>query len=338
MVFMHKVWIALWAAIFVCILGLAGLYSYSMKKVKNGLSYFHSQIIRNEGNVESLEIQYGDIDFQLPFGLMTENLSIDIQTSGADQHVRISSESVSSQLKGFPSGAMKMEARNISLRSGQESKPLLSNQFKIRDIEVHFIDYEVYVSILNPDQSMRRACKHLAELLDRGDTTSRLKMQGIIHFQFGKGLILPQRFFTQVNGNLTRIVLNRDDLNFVAPKFADRLSEGDLDLVANHPLKAPRLLEIRKDTEEKSRELRWALKSFPEDVYRHVLWSYLLTKEYGSEFAQVVTNSHELGSYNTEEEIAKDRQNNLVGIAYAVSNVPEGKLLEKIKSDPRIHF
>lgn len=319
-------------------IGIAGLHSYSMKKAKNGLSYFHNQIFPNEGNVESLDIQYGDIDLQLPFGLLIENLLVDIQTTGTDHHVRIGADAVTSQLKGFPSGAMKVAAKNISLRSGKKSSLLLSSQHRIRDIQVQFMDYEVYVSILKPNQSMRRVYRHLAELLHKGVTAGSLNMQGVIHFQFEKDFVLPQRFFTQVNGNLTRFVLNRDDLDFVAPKFADRLSEGDLDLVAKYPLKAPRLLEIRKETEEKSRELRWALKSFPEDVYRHVLWSYLLTKEYGAEFAQFVTNSHELGSFNTGEEMAKDRQNNRVGIAYAVSNLPEGKILEKIKSDPRIHF
>ena len=232
---------------------------------------------------------------------------------------------------------MSVLARNITLVSGNQDKPLLSNQYRIRNIELSFVEYESYVSILNPDQSMRRVYNHLSEVLARGDTTGRLRMEGTVYFDF-KGTLIPQRFSTRKNGDFTRIVLNRKDLDRVAPKFASRLSEGDLDLVAEHPLKAPRLLEIREETEEKSRELRWAQKNFPEDVYRHVLWSYLLTKEYGAEFAQIVTNAHELGSYNSEEEMAKDRQNNRVGISYAMNNVPEARILEKVRTDPRIQF
>ena len=52
----------------------------------------------------------------------------------------------------------------------------------------------------------------------------------------------------------------------------------------------------------------------------------------------MVTNAHEEGSYNTEDETAKDRQNNRIGIAYAESDVPEGKLLSRIKSDPRVQY
>jgi hypothetical protein len=334
----HRLLLFLAITLGVIFVAATGLYFYSMAKLKNGLTYFHSQIVRNEGNVESLDIGYEGLGIQLPFGVKTKNLNLDITTTGSDQHVRISAEFIGGQLKGLPSGAMKVLARNIEMVSTRPDKPLLSNQYKIRNIEVQFLEYETYVSVLNPDQSMRRVYKHLAQLIDRGDTPSRLNMQGTVFFDFGKQGVIPQRFHTQTDGSLTRIILNRQDLDAVAPKFASRLSVGDLDLVANHPLKAPRLLEIRQQTEEKAREMRWAHKNFPEDVYRHVLWSYLLTKEYGADFAQSVTNAHEVGSYNSEEEIAKDRQNNRVGIAYAESRVPEGKLLEKIRSDPRIHY
>ena len=286
------------------IVGTIGMYFYSMAKVKNGLTFFHSQIVQGKGNVESLDVSYEDFGIQLPFGLHTTNLQLDIVTSGTDQQVQIKAGWVNSQLKGVPSGAFKVLARDVSLKSGNEDKPLLSNQYKIRNIEISFVEYETYVSIFNPDQSMRRIYQNLSEILDRGDTHGRLRMEGTVYFDFGDDKVFPQRFTTRKTRSLTRIVLNREDLNAVAPQFASRLSDGDLDLVADHPLKAPRLLQIWRETEEKSLELRWAHKNFPEDVYRHVLWSYLLTKEYGSEFAQMVTNAHEMGSYNSEEEIA----------------------------------
>ena len=326
------------AALFVCsVVGTIGLYFYSMGKIKNGLTYFHGRIVQGEGYVDSLDVSYEDIGIKLPFGIDATKFQVDIVTTGTDQEVQILVGTINCQLKGVPSGSMTVLARNINMISGNKDKPLLSNQYRIRNIELSFVEYQTYVSIFNPDQSMRRVYNHLAEMLDRGDTSGRVNLQGIVYFDF-EGTIVPQRFTTRQQGDFTRIVLNRKDLNLVAPKFASRLSEGDLDLVAQHPLKAPRLLEIRQETEEKSRELRWAQKNFPEDVYRHVLWSYLLTKEYGAEFAQIVTNAHELGSYNSEEEMAKDRQNNRVGISYAMSRVPEAKILEKVRSDPRIQF
>jgi hypothetical protein len=334
----HTILLTTAVAFLFVILATVGLYFYSMKKLKNGLTYFHSQIVQNEGRVESLNVDYGDLDIQLPFGLQSSDLKMRITTAGTNQEVAITFESIGAQLKGVPAVPLIITARNLTLASANPDKPLLSNQYKIRNIDVRFIEYETYVSIFNPNQSMRRIYGHLAELLDGGDTSGRLKMQGTVFFDFGQDQVFEQKFHTQQNGNLYRVVLDIKDLNLVAPKFASRLSTGDLNLVANHPLKAPRLLEIRRETEEKSRELRWAVKDFPEDVYRHVLWSYLLTKEYGPKFAQLVTNSHEEGSFNTEEEIAKDRQNNTVGIQYAVNEVPESSLLERMRNDPRIQF
>jgi hypothetical protein len=63
-----------------------------------------------------------------------------------------------------------------------------------------------------------------------------------------------------------------------------------------------------------------------------------LTTEYGSQFAQIVTNSHEEGSFNSVEEMARDRQNNLVGVSYAENKIPESKIAERIRNDPRIQF
>ena len=323
----------------VCLtLATAVLYYYSMAKLKNGLSYFHNQIVRSEGKVDSLDVDYGKLSIQFPFGLKSTAFKLDMVTAGSDQHVLITSNLVDAQLKGIPAGSLVMSAKHVNLASGNEEKPLLSNQYKIRNIEVRFVEYETFISILNPNQSMRRIYGHLAQLLDGGDTEGRLRMQGTVFFDFGNGQVVEQKFHTLQNGNLSRIVLDIRDLNRIAPKFASRLSTGDLNLVANYPLKAPRLLEIRKETEGKSKELRWAERDFPEDVYRHVLWSYLLTKEYGPSFANLVTDSHEEGSFNSEEEMAKDRQNNRVGIQYAVNDVPESKILERIRSDPRVQY
>ena len=73
-------------AIFVlCVIGTFGLYFYSMGKVKNGLTYFHSQIVQGDGDVKSLEVSYGNLGIQLPFGIQTKDLLVDIETSGTDQ-------------------------------------------------------------------------------------------------------------------------------------------------------------------------------------------------------------------------------------------------------------
>ena len=50
------------------VVGTIGLYFYSMARVKNGLTYFHSRIVDGQGYVESLDISYDNLGMKLPFG------------------------------------------------------------------------------------------------------------------------------------------------------------------------------------------------------------------------------------------------------------------------------
>ena len=77
--------------------------------------------------------------------------------------------------------------------------------------------------------------------------------------------------------------------------------------------------------------------SVPEDAYRHVLWSYLLTQEFDAEFAEKVTDAHEIGSTtNTEAEHRMDYNNNAVGRRYAAEGVAEPEVLSRVRRDPAV--
>ncbi|WP_238314615.1 DUF6973 domain-containing protein, partial [Methylobacterium crusticola] len=65
-------------------------------------------------------------------------------------------------------------------------------------------------------------------------------------------------------------------------------------------------------------------RTIPEDAYRHVLWSYLLTKEFGPAFASRVTDAHEQGpTGNTPKERKQDYHNNAVGRRYAREGISQ---------------
>ena len=75
----------------------------------------------------------------------------------------------------------------------------------------------------------------------------------------------------------------------------------------------------------------------PVDAYRHVLWSYSLTKEFGPKFAEQVTDAHEKYDFeNTEAEHRMDYNNNAVGRQYALKNVDLVSILERIVKDPDV--
>ncbi len=75
----------------------------------------------------------------------------------------------------------------------------------------------------------------------------------------------------------------------------------------------------------------------PEDAYRHVLWSFLLTRTYGPEFARRVTDAHEIGDTgNTEADHRMDYNNNDIGRRYAAEGVQEAELLGRVRTDGRV--
>jgi hypothetical protein len=69
-----------------------------------------------------------------------------------------------------------------------------------------------------------------------------------------------------------------------------------------------------------------------------VLWSFLLSKAFGPEFAEQITNAHEIGSvqFNTEADHQMDYNNNKVGRGYAKAGYMEGQILQMVKTDPQV--
>jgi hypothetical protein len=64
-------------------------------------------------------------------------------------------------------------------------------------------------------------------------------------------------------------------------------------IIADYPLQTPLILRITLNAESISREAYECDHSVPQATYRHVLWSYLLTREFGAELAEIITNAHE---------------------------------------------
>jgi len=116
-----------------------------------------------------------------------------------------------------------------------------------------------------------------------------------------------------------------------------KLSGAEKDFAAKYPDKLPRIAQITQYAQFKSSAAASSDPSVPEDAYRHVLWSYLLTREFGPDFAKLVTDTHEVGpTGNTPEEKIMDYNNNMVGVGYALQGVAEENILEMVQNDPGV--
>ena len=115
------------------------------------------------------------------------------------------------------------------------------------------------------------------------------------------------------------------------------LTDAEVEVISKYPDRAQRVAEISLDATIRAKQLYKDDRTIPEDVYRHIFWSYWLTKEYGPEFAELVTDAHEIGdTHDTPGESLKDMLNNKLGRDYALRGYSEEEVIERIKTDPDV--
>ncbi len=113
------------------------------------------------------------------------------------------------------------------------------------------------------------------------------------------------------------------------------LTDTECDLIADYPLRILRIVEISNFASSVAEEQ----KGNASDAFRHVIWSYLLAREFGSDFSKMVTDAHEIGSVtNTKDEHIMDYTNNAVGRGYAARELPLSRVLALMRTDPEIIF
>ncbi|MBE2216053.1 MAG: hypothetical protein IAE82_19425 [Opitutaceae bacterium] len=186
-------------------------------------------------------------------------------------------------------------------------------------------------------ESIRRIEVQARKLVSTGAMDLPARVRGRARF-----LVRRQWFeatvYSETDGKATRIRFDREDVKRVSAGYRQPLTESEIDLVSQYPTLAPVLLLISDQAKREAAARRQADRSFPEDAFRHVYWSYLLTREFGAEFAQVVTDAHEIGATyeKGEANLRMDLANNAVGRDYALAGVAEGDVVRRVLEDVRV--
>lgn len=182
----------------------------------------------------------------------------------------------------------------------------------------------------------KKLAHDLKELLHSGSTTVPVSFSGTSSFSVSNEIVTTRLSMQKVN-NSYRLTMDRESLRVISWIMAEKLTDPEVDFLSLNPIKAPRLLHIRNDAQESARRAHEEHAVIPEDAYRHVLWSYLLTQTYGEAFAQVVTDAHEQGKTdNSEAEHRMDYTNNAVGRKYAAQHYQRHELIDRLLNDPNV--
>ena len=188
----------------------------------------------------------------------------------------------------------------------------------------------------DPSPALAALAADLQQLAREGRTTRNLRLGARLHFQL-KGQPLSIRLETERRDGATWLQFNASDIAELSRRYQRPLTEAEQGILCRYPQRALLLLRIKEYAERLSQRLARTDRAYGEDFTRHVVWSYWLTRTFGADFAQQVTDAHESGAAgNTEAEHRQDFANNSVGRTYALSKKSEGQVLKLIKTDPLI--
>ncbi len=134
------------------------------------------------------------------------------------------------------------------------------------------------------------------------------------------------------------VTMPAGDLQRLSQSLDERLTPQELSVLSERPFLAPQLFKIRNTARHEAYQAKKKNPAIPKDAYRHVLWSYLLTREFGERIAQEVTDAHEKDQVvaSTQAQHEMDYHNNRIGRGYAKKNVPQNTLLEKVLTDTAV--
>ncbi len=138
--------------------------------------------------------------------------------------------------------------------------------------------------------------------------------------------------YTTRDENGAHLRFEEKDIRQMADTFELELSDEEVSIIASYPVRAPIIMRITSDAKETSQNAHKRDASVPEDAYRHVLWSFLLTQKFGPEFAELVTDAHETLPTNTAAERSMDFHNNRVGRDFAQQGVTRDRILGLVKN------
>lgn len=182
---------------------------------------------------------------------------------------------------------------------------------RLTHAHVHIED----LPLLSPRSAMLEIFTGLEELFFKNTLVGNFEFRGEAVIRV-HDLAIPAELYTERQGEHSRLRFRQADIESLAAAAEVDLSAQQLEILSLFPLRVPSLIEITRQARSLSTQHpirdRWF-----RDALRHVAWSYLLTREFGAEFAREVTDAQEAKPGNTPNERSMDFHNNAVGRLFA---------------------
>ncbi len=222
----------------------------------------------------------------------------------------------------------------VSLRDLQNSPTRQTDNLAVNQASIQFRLNLFSKEIISAQ--LRDIARNVYEITDSSQTSYPITLEAVSSFNVRdervKALLTVER-----QGSEYLIILNKESLKIISWLFEEPLTDPEIDLLSRNPFRAPRLLRIKDEAQKISHKAHSLNETIPEDAYRHILWSYLLTRQYGTDFARQVTDAHEQGiTDNSAAEHRMDYTNNRIGRRYAYKKYGEEEILFQLLRDREV--
>jgi hypothetical protein len=198
-----------------------------------------------------------------------------------------------------------------------------------------YIRFKDPIYLSSPREGLAKIMQDISGLFREQDVFPNAEIRALVTFNV-KGKESRAFLYTAKEGDASTLRFEEKDIRKMADTFELELSDDEVAIIAQYPLRAPIVMRITSDAKETSENANKRNRTVPEDAYRHLLWSYLLTQKYGEAFAEKVTDAHEVLPTNTAAERSMDYHNNRVGRKYAKQGIKRERILWLAKNDRQV--
>lgn len=302
--------------------------------------------IAAEHGVEVLAVSHRAVGLRWPASIRWEGLSLQGRVFGGGSPLlrdgfALGVDSATVTLESFGDREISVSLAGLLLTTREGARPEHAPGAPwIESLSGSAFSVRAPLDLLRPAKAasqLREILSDLRQLARTGRCALPVAFEGTVSFPFRGTTTTRIRVVRE--GAESVLTMDEEDLLALSGRLGLKLplTHHEVTLLARHPLRVPRLLALRDAARAQAEQERNRDGSFPEDAYRHVLWSYTLVKTFGERFAAQVTDAHERGiTGNTEAERLMDLSNNNLGRWYARIGVPAAQLAERVRSDRRV--
>ncbi len=291
------------------------------------------------------DFHFQSAGFASPATLRWENLKGEVclhqgQVEARDRVFDVHVQQLDVSLCSFQPPVLRIKAQGIQMVSKVLAETLRARAEKPERIVHGIFEVRFPCSIFNLRKARRQAgtlFNHLLILVRYGKAPLPFHFEAVALFEIRR-VSFEARILSEKQKNQTFLRMPRQDLLKISAVLEESLTDDEVRILSERPMLAPQLLQIRNNARHTAYVKGKQNKQIPKDAYRHILWSYLLTREFGEVFSKEVTDAHEKNSVlvNTKAQHAMDYNNNAIGRHYAKRHYSEVSILTRLMKDPAV--